>query len=94
MGTLSHAQNACEISIGCTRLIKGDSICWKHGGKGEIISNQCIDYTNAENKRCTIISYHETELCRFHRWVYYTEKDSIKSPRWWRGRKINTNKVR
>ena len=81
MGSLSLTQDTCVVDIGCTRVIKGDSLCYIHGGdlnKVIFISNQCIDYTNLKNIRCTIRSFHETELCDFHR-TYY---------------KINTNKVR
>ena len=78
MGSLSLAQDTCVTKVGCKRVIKGDSLCYIHGGdinKVLLLSHRCIDYTNSKNTRCTIMSYHKSELCNFHR-------------------KLNTNKVR
>ncbi len=86
MGTLSHAQNTCVSkpnNANCLRTIVGDTLCWKHGGKGKILSNQCIDFTNPDSKRCTIRSYHVSELCKFHRWSHYLLNDTTYTDWYW-----------
>ena len=49
MGTLSHAQDTCVSkpnNANCLRIIVGDSLCWKHGGNGKIISSQCSHFSD------------------------------------------------
>ena len=97
MGSISFAQDTCVAkpnNANCLRIIVNDSLCWKHGGLGRILSNQCIDFTNAKNLRCTIRSYHSSELCNFHRWSYYMLSDSTYTDWYWWTHKLNTNKVR
>ena len=52
MGSLSLAQDTCITKVGCKRVIKGDSLCYIHGGdinKVLLLSHRCIDYTNSKN---------------------------------------------
>ena len=78
MGSISFAQDACTTKL----------------NNRKIISNQCIDFTNKDNLRCTIMSYHFSKLCNYHRWVYYMTNDSTYNNWTWWSYELNTNKVR